>query len=314
MLDVVIEKSTAERDAEQAGVDEFRLASRLFSFRSHAPTQTVFAEKPKPAAEEPPVPVAGASTGRKALFGGQFTARASLRRMTAASFSVGVMGLVGLMTVGMTMPAEAVPHEHPTETATALPGDAVDPASSEIQAYIAPAQGGSADLARTENYSVATLGDLAGAVGVSNFSSSVFTNDQTCPIQWPYAVGVPMSYGFGIRDGRMHEGIDFTPGAGAQIQAIADGVVRTATDDGGAFGVTIVIDHVVDGQQVSSRYAHMDYGSRQVEVGDTVSAGQYIGRTGNSGRSFGAHLHLEMLQNGTTAVDPLPWLRANASC
>jgi murein DD-endopeptidase MepM/ murein hydrolase activator NlpD len=123
-----------------------------------------------------------------------------------------------------------------------------------------------------------------------------------------------MTFGFGMRSGRMHEGIDFTPGTGAHIQAIADGVVRVSTDSGGAFGVTVVIDHVIDGQLVSSRYAHMQYDSRQVQVGDTVSVGQYVGRTGNTGRSFGAHTHMEILQNGSTAIDPLPWLRSHATC
>lgn len=167
---------------------------------------------------------------------------------------------------------------------------------------------------RPENYSVASLINLAGTVGISNYSDSVFANDPRCAIQWPYAVGVPITYGFGMRDGRMHEGTDFIPGGGAQIQAIADGVVRTATDSGGAYGVTIVIDHVIDGQPVSTRYAHMEYDSRQVQVGDTVSVGEYIGRTGNTGRSFGEHLHFELLQDGTTAIDPLPWLRQHASC
>lgn len=147
-----------------------------------------------------------------------------------------------------------------------------------------------------------------------NYSSAVFTNNPDCAIQWPYAVGVPMTYGFGMRDGKMHEGTDFVPGVGAHIQAIAEGVVATSTDNGGAYGVTIVIDHRVDGQLVSTRYAHMEYDSRQVEVGDTVDVGQYIGRTGDTGRSFGAHLHFEVLLNGTTATDPLPWLEDYATC
>ena len=75
---------------------------------------------------------------------------------------------------------------------------------------------------------------------------------------------VPISYGFGMRSGRMHEGVDFTPGAGSPIQAIADGVVRVATNSGGAYGVSVIIDHKIDGQLVSSRYAHMQYGSLQV--------------------------------------------------
>ncbi len=74
-------------------------------------------------------------------------------------------------------------------------------------------------------------------------------------------MGVGITYGFGMRDGVMHEGADFVPGEGAPIQAIADGVVREATEAGGGYGVVVVIDHKIDGQLVSSRYAHMLYGS-----------------------------------------------------
>ncbi|MFX7621115.1 M23 family metallopeptidase, partial [Acinetobacter baumannii] len=80
---------------------------------------------------------------------------------------------------------------------------------------------------------------------------------------------------------------------GAPIQAIADGVVRTATEDGGGYGVMIIIDHKIDGQLVSSRYAHMLHGSMQVKQGDVVHVGEVIGHTGNTGRSFGAHTHFE---------------------
>ncbi|MCX6501454.1 MAG: M23 family metallopeptidase [Microbacterium sp.] len=225
-------------------------------------------------------------------------------------FSAHVVGLVALMTIGMTVDAEALPHEHvnPTSiTDDGVPGE-------DIQAYVTPAQTQPSPVVSRDGYSTATLVDLAGTVGITNYSSAVFTNNPDCAVQWPYAVGVPMTYGFGMRDGRLHEGTDFVPGAGAHIQAIADGIVSVATDNGGAYGVTIVIDHVVDGRTVSSRYAHMEYDSRQVEVGDTVSVGQYIGRTGDTGRSFGAHLHFEVLQDGTTATDPLPWLRTYATC
>jgi murein DD-endopeptidase MepM/ murein hydrolase activator NlpD len=53
----------------------------------------------------------------------------------------------------------------------------------------------------------------------------------------------------------------------------------------------------------------MQYGSLQVTPGQKVKVGTFLGRTGNTGRSFGAHTHFELLQNGTTAIDPLPWLR-----
>ncbi|MFL2002101.1 M23 family metallopeptidase [Microbacterium sp. A1-JK] len=209
----------------------------------------------------------------------------------------------------MTVDAEALPHEHDDRASS--PRSVL---SGDIQAYVTSAAAGTDVSLSRDSYSTGTLVDLAGTAGIVNYSDSVFRNDPTCAVQWPYAVGVPTTYGFGMRSGKMHEGTDFIPGAGAHIQAIADGVVRVATDTGGAFGVTIVIDHVIDGQTVSSRYAHMEYDSRQVEVGDTVHVGQYIGRTGDTGRSFGAHLHFEVLQGGTTATDPLPWLRDHAVC
>ncbi len=43
-----------------------------------------------------------------------------------------------------------------------------------------------------------------------------------------------------------------------------------------------------------------------------MTVGTVLGNTGNTGRSFGAHTHFEILQNGTTTIDPLPWLRTYA--
>ncbi|WP_187288788.1 M23 family metallopeptidase [Microbacterium sp. B19] len=232
--------------------------------------------------------------------------------MRTAAWSAGVVGIVGLLSVAMTTPAEALPHTHEDSVTAPANGSTLPP--NNVQAYAAPAGTLVTDLARDSTYGVGTLVDLASATSISNFSDTVFTNDTGCAVQWPYPAGVPITYGFGMRDGRMHEGTDFVPGRSAQIQAVADGVVRVATDNGGAFGVTIVIDHFIDGALVSTRYAHMEYNSRQVEVGDTVQVGQYIGRTGNTGRSFGDHLHFEILQNGSQAVDPLPWLRMHATC
>ena len=296
---------------ERSPHDPFVAAARLFSFNGETPPQSANSAESEQAAAQLAVATSARSSGsrdRKPRRAG------GLKSIAAASFSASVIGIVGLVTVGMTTPAEALPHEHPAPVPTTIAGDVLDPTAQEVQAYVTPSDTQNFDLARTENYSVASLINLAGTVGISNYSDSVFANDPRCAIQWPYAVGVPITYGFGMRDGRMHEGTDFIPGGGAQIQAIADGVVRTATDSGGAYGVTIVIDHVIDGQPVSTRYAHMEYDSRQVQVGDTVSVGEYIGRTGNTGRSFGEHLHFELLQDGTTAIDPLPWLRQHASC
>ncbi|GAA3765748.1 hypothetical protein GCM10022240_17700 [Microbacterium kribbense] len=286
--------------------DEFEEAVRRLSFTG--PTQV----RPEPrvdADESAPAPKA-ARPKRK---------HTAIKRLAAASLSFSAVVAVGLLTVGATLPAEAVasPSTHLVGAAGAQrAGDVSASASGEIQAYVAPADSGPAptDLDRSANYTTARLAVMAGTTGISNLSNRVFTNNTACAVQWPFAVGVPISYGFGPRPGEFHTGVDFTPGRGAHIQAIADGVVRIATNSGGGYGVTVVLDHEIDGQHWASRYAHMEYGSIQVRVGQKVQVGEYLGRTGNTGFSFGAHTHFEILQNGVTPIDPLPWLRAHNKC
>ena len=146
-------------------------------------------------------------------------------------------------------------------------------------------------------------------------TADTFTNDPASAVQWPFTVGVPISSTFGYRTrpcpscSSDHAGLDMTPGIGTPIQAMADGVGTTATEQGGAYGVYVVIRHEIDGQVVESVYAHMREGSLALTPGQTVRVGQMVGRVGDSGRSFGAHLHFE-IRTGGEAVDPLAWLPA----
>lgn len=281
--------------------DEFEAAARLFSFTGETPVQ-VAASALDDAVQASPVTDAPRRRGR------------ALTRVATASFSVGVLGVVGLLTVGMTTPLEAVAAAKGTTGAAFLAqtADDVDASEEDIQAYVAPSDVQKVTVERSsDNYEATSLAQIAAESGIANFSN-FFVNDPSSAVQWPFAVGVPITYGFGMRSGNMHEGMDFVPGAGAPIQAIADGTVRIATESGGAYGVTVVIDHVIDGELISSRYAHMQYDSLQVETGDQVAVGTFIGRTGNTGRSFGAHMHFELLAGGSTAMDPEPWLREHA--
>lgn len=303
------EAAASASSSEGANTDEadaFEAAARLFSFTGELPVQAAAA----PITDEPIEEKHTVVRGRRAARG------ASFKRVTAATFSAGVIGIVGLLTVGLTTPADAVAMatSNGTETtslvASAAAGD-VAASKGEIQAYVTPSDVQSATIDRPESYSTVSMAQIASDSGILHFSD-FFVNDPNGAIQWPFVVGVPISYGFGMRDGTMHEGVDFTPGEGAPIQAIADGVVRESTDAGGGYGVSIIIDHVIDGKLVSSHYAHMLYGSRKVEVGDTVKVGTVIGNTGNTGHSFGAHTHFEILMNGTTPIDPVQWLREHA--
>lgn len=292
-------------NAEDAGpslADEFEMAARLFSFTGETPIQVARA-----AADTPSEPVAHVPAPRRA--------RSIIKRFAAASFSVTVMGVVGVLAVGTTTPASAVGTFGETVADISIAAPATD-GEEEIQAYVAASDIQGAELVRAEGYDVASMADLAAEAGVSQFAGT-WINDPTGEIQWPFAVGVPISAQFGsssylAKFSTAHHGTDFTPGAGAEIHAVAGGTVRIATESGGEYGVTVVIDHIVDGKLVSSRYGHMQYGSLRVSVGDTVAAGDVIGTVGNTGRSTGAHLHLEILLGGTERVDPVAWLREHA--
>lgn len=95
------------------------------------------------------------------------------------------------------------------------------------------------------------------------------------------------------------------------IYAAAAGVVRVSSENYYGYGVGIVIDSVVGGQRLETTYGHMTYGTRQVEVGATVAAGQLIGFVGSTGRSTANHLHFEVKVSGTLQ-EPIGWLAANA--
>ena len=310
--DTLEEAVAAPRTGDESPIDEFEAASRLFSFTGETPIQqpaeSVAADSVAPEPEGEPAHQPPRGKKKHAV---------GARRAATASFSIGVMGIVGLLTVGMTTPAEAVAASagaaDPSAYAPAgdVPINVSGTDSQDIQAYMAPTQAQTSALDRSIDYSTVTAVQAGADSGIKNVSNAYFTNDPNSPIQWPFAVGCTISWGFGPRPGEFHEGVDFTPGAGAHVQAIADGVVRVSTDSGGGYGVMIIIDHIIDGKLVSSRYGHMQYGSRQVQVGEHVHVGEYIGRTGNTGRSYGAHTHLEILLNGTTPIDPIPWLRAH---
>lgn len=108
---------------------------------------------------------------------------------------------------------------------------------------------------------------------------------------------------YGMRFDRLHGGVDLTAPEGTVYRAVHGGTVKLASWWGG-FGNAIVIDH---GDGVETIYGHSS--RLLVKAGQTVNAGDAIGEIGNTGHSYGSHLHLEVHVNGTP-VDPIPWLRA----
>lgn len=96
---------------------------------------------------------------------------------------------------------------------------------------------------------------------------------------------------------RFHAGLDLKVAYGQEVRAASGGVVTFAGEQSG-YGTTVVVDH---GDGLETRYAHLS--STEVQAGSVVSAGQPIARSGNSGRSTGAHLHFEVRQDGQP-IDP----------
>jgi murein DD-endopeptidase MepM/ murein hydrolase activator NlpD len=99
-----------------------------------------------------------------------------------------------------------------------------------------------------------------------------------------------------------HKGVDFAGREGAEVVAVASGVVIWSGERYG-YGQLVEINH---GNGYVTRYAHNV--DNLVAVGDTVRRGQVIARMGGTGRATGPNLHFEVLLNDRP-VDPLTYVQ-----
>ncbi len=96
-----------------------------------------------------------------------------------------------------------------------------------------------------------------------------------------------------------HPAIDFAAPEYTPIYATASGYVTAAQWNSGGYGYYVLIYHgEMEGNTFSSLYAHMVQ-APSVSVGDYVTQGQLIGYVGNTGNSFGNHLHYELWANSS---------------
>jgi len=115
----------------------------------------------------------------------------------------------------------------------------------------------------------------------------------------------------------MHNGIDLTPKsdviaiARGKVILVVSNVKESQTSEIIAkaqtslyYGNVVYLQH--NNGQVT-RYAHLQYGTVKVQVGQIVEKGQVLGHMGTTGYSTGIHLHFEVLENGKR-VDPAPYL------
>jgi murein DD-endopeptidase MepM/ murein hydrolase activator NlpD len=155
------------------------------------------------------------------------------------------------------------------------------------------------EAAGLERASASLAASIQAAQASSSYTPSSDSTPSAAGFIWP--VSGPVVSPFGMRWGRMHEGIDIAAAEGTPIHAAASGrVVYAGWMDG--YGNLVAIDH---GGGLSTAYAHQS--SIAAGVGQTVSQGQTIGYVGCTGHCFGPHLHFEVRVNGTP-VDPLGYL------
>jgi murein DD-endopeptidase MepM/ murein hydrolase activator NlpD len=249
-------------------------------------------------------------------------ARAALAASTAAEatrsrgprpastlLSMGAMLFSAVLLVGTTVPANAFitfAAEDPSSVTTSA-------TTAEGQKVSVAADASISEAAR-DTFTVTSYSDVL----KQKYGTRVHTFAPTAgTIRWPFPYATPISSGYGSRVApcrgcsSQHNGVDFTPGMGTPIYAIADGVVTEATFSG-SFGQHVYLEHVINGKKVESYYAHMIGGSSPLSVGQTVKVGDLVGLVGSTGASTGAHLHLEVHLDGVV-VDPFAWLEANAT-
>lgn len=146
----------------------------------------------------------------------------------------------------------------------------------------------------------------AAAAAKGGSSSSYSYTIQEGELLWPCPIYnyISDSYGWRLhpiyKTEKFHKGTDIASGAGNPVLAAKGGTVVKSYYSS-SYGNYIVINH---GNGLMTAYAHLS--ARLAQVGDTVTAGQQIGKVGTTGASTGNHLHFEVYVNGTT-VNPLSY-------
>lgn len=236
--------------------------------------------------------------------------RARARRLLRPLATFGTMLVAGALAVGMTLPANAV-----------LDPATLAAAKAAAESVPEPVATGPAPQSLEVSPDIVQASAERDEFGTLSYAEVLRMKYQDIPysfaatsgsIRWPFPYSTSISDGFGPRDGGFHKGVDFTPGGGAPIYAIADGIATVVDDGLGVYGTHVIITHQIDGQRVTSLYAHMVTSSTPIVQGQVVEVGDFLGLVGDTGLSFGAHLHLEIHIDGVP-VDPFIWLTINAN-
>lgn len=256
----------------------------------------------KPRARLKPRRTAKNTTRRDAVRGA-----ARSKTIGARLLSFGAMLFAGALALGMSLPANAF--RGPTEVPLAETF-AMGAQTAEVDPTLV-------SFAERDAWTVTSWAEMLRLrYGNRTWDYTIGTG----PVRWPFPYSVPISSGFGDRAApcrgcsTVHSGLDFNPGAGAPIYAVADGTVFEVSNGGGSWGTYVMIQHQIDGQTVYSGYAHMQSSSTPLAVGQEIKVGDFVGLVGSTGQSTGAHLHFTISIGDRNAfVDPFTFLKRYAT-
>jgi murein DD-endopeptidase MepM/ murein hydrolase activator NlpD len=139
--------------------------------------------------------------------------------------------------------------------------------------------------------------------------------DHVFPVLGSYSLGVRDAAFGAPRQGHRHMGQDIAAARGTAVVAPFAGEIDWVRYQRNGAGYYVVLDADDERDYV---FMHLKRGSILVEKGQRVAAGEQLAEVGNTGRSFGAHLHFEVwvsgwYEKGGEPVDPLPLLESWAT-
>ena len=133
------------------------------------------------------------------------------------------------------------------------------------------------------------------------------TPDEFAGFSWPVDGEVVSEFGYRthpiLGTWERHNGIDIDVPEGTPVSAAAAGTVFNVDNDPDGIGLAVYLAHADDFYTV---YGHLS--DIQVQPGDSISAGQQIALSGNTGLSNGPHLHFEIRKTPEFPIDPLLYL------
>ncbi len=178
-------------------------------------------------------------------------------------------------------------------------------------------------MMRSLNFLIFTLTLASCGVGVDEVAHNGvcdgYTDSQNSDYVLPYPAGMTFEVSQGNCSAVSHRGeqryaYDFAMDIGSDIAAIREGVVtkvEESNEDGNGCSSGDNHIHIKHSDGSEAIYVHLTLNGALAEVGDTVAQGEVIAKSGNTGCSSGAHLHLQVELGGSSI--PLTFSNAQAN-